>query len=42
MKPKEVHLKQLNPAYQTKTMEITWVGIGALVDGEIPKSVFLR
>lgn len=37
----ELYLKPLNPAYPTKPVDDTWEIIGTVVDGKMPKSVFL-
>ncbi|MNN17758.1 LexA repressor [compost metagenome] len=37
----ELYLKPLNPSYSTKAMDDTWEIVGTVVDGKMPKSVFL-
>jgi SOS-response transcriptional repressor LexA len=37
----ELYLKPLNPSYPTKAIDNTWEIVGTVVDGKMPKSVFL-
>ena len=37
----ELYLKPLNSAYPTKAVDDTWEMVGTVVDGKMPKSVFL-
>jgi SOS-response transcriptional repressor LexA len=37
----ELFLKPLNPSYPTKPVDNTWEIVGTVVDGKMPKSVFL-
>jgi len=37
----ELFLKPLNTAYPTRAVDDTWEIIGTVVDGKMPKSVFL-
>lgn len=37
----EPFLKPLNPSYPTKIMDDAWVVVGTVVDGKMPKSIFL-
>lgn len=37
----EPFLKPLNPSYPTKMMDDTWEVVGTVVDGKMPKTVFL-
>lgn len=37
----ELYLKPLNPSYPTKAMDETWEIVGTVLDGKMPKSVFL-
>jgi len=37
----ELYLKPLNPSYPTKPVDDTWEIIGTVVDGKMPKSVFM-
>jgi SOS-response transcriptional repressor LexA len=37
----ELYLKPLNPSYPTKPVDNTWEIVGTVVDGKMPKSVFL-
>lgn len=37
----ELYLKPINPAYPTKAMDETWEIVGTVVDGKMPKSIFL-
>lgn len=36
----EFYLKPLNPAFPTIPMDDTWVVVGTVVDGKMPKSIF--
>lgn len=37
----ELYLRPLNPAYPTRPVDDTWEIVGTVVDGKMPKSVFL-
>lgn len=37
----ELYLKPLNPAYPTKPVDDAWEIVGTVLDGKMPKSVFL-
>lgn len=37
----ELYLKPLNPSYPTKPVDDTWEIVGTVVDGKMPKSVFM-
>lgn len=37
----ELYLKPLNSAYPTKAVDDTWEVVGTVVDGKMPKSVFM-
>lgn len=37
----DFYLKPLNPAYPTKMMDDTWVIVGTVIDGKMPKSAFM-
>lgn len=37
----ELYLKPLNPSYPTKPVDHTWEIVGTVVDGKMPKSVFM-
>lgn len=37
----DLYLKPLNPSYPTKPMDDAWVIVGTVVDGKMPKAVFM-